>query len=71
MNKLKSLFAVAAASAVVVASNTATAAVTTIDTTEPLGQIAEGSTAAAVLGLAAIALAILIGVLIKIRRAGS
>lgn len=47
------------------------AAVTTIDTTEATGQVAEGATAAAAIGLAFIAFCILIGVLLKVRRAGS
>jgi len=42
-----------------------------IDTTEPLGQITEGSTAAVAIGLAMMAFVILVGVLIKTRRAGS
>ncbi|PNG02776.1 hypothetical protein [Stutzerimonas kunmingensis] len=47
------------------------AAPVTIDTAEPIGQIAEGSTAAVAIGLAMMAFVILVGVLIKTRRAGS
>lgn len=47
------------------------AAVTTIDTTEATGQITEGASAAGAIGLGFIAFCILIGVLLKVRRAGS
>lgn len=47
------------------------AAPVAIDTSEPIGQIGEGSTAAVAIGLAMLAFAILIGVLVKTRRAGS
>jgi hypothetical protein len=47
------------------------AAVTTIDTADATGQVAEGATAAGAIGLAFIAFVILIGVLLKVRRAGS
>ena len=63
---LKSVFAAAA----VAASQVSQAAVTTIDTSEPVGQIAEGSTAGGVIGLALLCFCILIGVLVKMRRAG-
>ncbi|MFG3696289.1 major capsid protein [Stutzerimonas stutzeri] len=47
------------------------AAVTVIDTSEATGQIGEGATAAGVIGLGFIAFCILIGVFVKLRRAGS
>lgn len=59
-----------AATGAVLASPTF-AAVTTIDTSEATGQIGEGATAAAAIGLGFIAFCILIGVLLKVRRAGS
>jgi len=43
----------------------------TIDTSEPLAQIGEGSSAAVAIGLAMMAFVILVGVLVKTRRAGS
>ncbi|WP_312142181.1 hypothetical protein [Stutzerimonas nitrititolerans] len=54
-----------------IASAMSFAAPVTIDTAEPIGQIAEGSTAAVAIGLAMMAFVILVGVLIKTRRAGS
>lgn len=54
-----------------VASVPSMAAVTTIATTEPLAQIAEGGTAAAAIGLAMVGFVILIGVFMKLRRSGS
>ena len=59
------------AASMAVASASSMAAVVSIDTTEPLGQIAEGGTAAAAIGLALIGLVILIGVFLKLRRSGS
>lgn len=47
------------------------AAATPIDTSEPLAQIGEGSAAAVAIGVAMLAFVVLVGVLIKTRRAGS
>lgn len=47
------------------------AAATPIPTTEPIAQIGEGSTAAVAIGLAMLGFVILVGVLLKTRRAGS
>ena len=47
------------------------AAPVAIDTSEPIGQIGEGSTAAVAIGVALIAFVTLIGILVKTRRAGS
>ncbi len=52
-------------------ATSAFAAAVTIDTAEPIAQIGEGSTAAVAIGLAMMAFIILVGVLIKTRRAGS
>lgn len=68
---MRKFFVVPGVAGLVLAAGQVNAAVTTIDTTDALGQVAEGATAAGAIGLAAIALAILIGVMVKVRRAGS
>ncbi|QYW05709.1 hypothetical protein [Phage blackswan219-1] len=57
--------------AALTASAMSVAAPVAIDTAEPIAQIGEGSTAAVAIGLAMMAFVILVGVLIKTRRAGS
>lgn len=47
------------------------AAALVIDTAEPIAQVTEGKTAAGAIGLAMLAFVVLVGVLVKVRRAGS
>jgi hypothetical protein len=71
-NQLRKYGSRAALAAVAMTASAMTfAAAVPIDTTEPLAQVAEGSTAAVAIGIALIAFVVLIGVLIKTRRAGS
>jgi len=69
MNHFKSKAALVIAAAL--AASQSFAAVTTIDTSEPVAQVAEGASGAGVIGLAVLAFVILIGILVKMRRAGS
>lgn len=62
---------VALAAVAMTASAMSFAAAVPIDTSEPIGQVAEGGTAAVAIGVALIGFVVLIGVLVKTRRAGS
>lgn len=57
--------------AALTASAMSFAAPVAIDTSEPIAQVGEGATAAVAIGIALIGFVVLIGVLIKTRRAGS
>lgn len=63
--------ALASAVPLALAGSQVFAAVTTIDASEATGQIAEGGSSAGTIGIAMVAFCILIGVLVKLRRAGS
>lgn len=71
LNMTKMFAPVALGLSALVASATSMAAAVAIDTSEPLAQVGEGASAAVAIGIALIGFVVLIGVLIKTRRAGS